>query len=94
MFLTSQTDEFIGGWSLCAESIHQMPVHVGEPVAAALELERRPSVVDAPPMQHRRVQVMNVHRVARNVVAEIVRLAVSQSGLDAAPTSQIVKQRG
>ena len=70
--------------SLCQESVHHLPVHVREPVVAALELERQPSVVDAQAMQHRRVQVMNMHRVARNVVAEVVRLAVSQSGLDAA----------
>src|SRR5207244_10009203 len=41
-------------------------------------------MVDAQAMEDRRVQVMNVHRVAGNVVAEIVRLAVSQSGLDPA----------
>jgi hypothetical protein len=35
-------------------------------------------------MQHRRVQAREHHRVARNVVAEVVRLAVSQPGLDAA----------
>src|SRR5437899_7908 len=69
--------------SLCEESMHDPPVHVGEPVVAALELERQPRVVDAQAMQHRCVQVMNMHRVANNVVAEIVRLAVSQSGLNA-----------
>src|SRR5258705_9619176 len=70
--------------SLSEESIHHLPVHVGEPVVAALELEGQPGVVDAKAMQHCRVQVMNVHRVAGNVVAEIVRLAVCQPGLDAA----------
>src|SRR6185369_12618358 len=61
-----------------------LPVHVREPVVAALELERQPGVVDAEAMQHGRVEVVNVHCVADDVVAEIVRFAVSQSGPDAA----------
>ena len=49
--------EFLSsGWSLCEESIHHPPVHVGEPVVAALELERQPGVVNAEAMQHRRVR--------------------------------------
>ena len=58
-------------------------MHGREPVVAALEFERQPRVVDAQAMQHRRVQVMNMHRVAGNIVAEVVRLAVSP-GPDAA----------
>ena len=59
-------------------------MHVREPVVATLELECQASVVDAETMQQRCVQVMNMHRVPGNVVAEIVGLPVSQSGLDAA----------
>jgi hypothetical protein len=55
-------------------------VHVREPVVAALEFERQPSVVDAEAMQHRRVQVMNMHRVARNVVAEVLNFGRALKG--------------
>lgn len=41
-----------------------MAVHVGEAVAAALEAVGELLVVDAEEMQDRRVQVVDVHRVA------------------------------
>ncbi len=50
---------------------------VGQAVVAALVLERQPRVVDAQAMQDRGVQVVDVDRVAGDVVAEVVGLAVA-----------------
>ncbi len=41
-------------------------------------------MVDAQAVQQGRVQVVDVHRIAGDVVAEVVRLAVSDSSTDAA----------
>ncbi len=59
-------------------------MHVGQPEVAALELERELRVVDAQAVQDRGVQVVDVDRVFRDVVAEVVGLAVGDAGLDAA----------
>ena len=56
---------------------HDPPVHVGQPVVAALELEGQPRVVDAEQVQDRGVQVVDVDRVGGDVVAEVVGLAVA-----------------
>src|SRR5688500_14953648 len=51
-------------------------VDVRQAVVAALELEGETGVVDPQAVQDRRVQVVDVHWVPRDVVAEVVRLAV------------------
>src|SRR5260221_9475986 len=61
-----------------------LAVDVGEPVVAPLELERQPRVVDAQAVEDRGVQIVDVDRVARDIVAEVVGLAVGQATLDAA----------
>ena len=66
------------------DRLHDVAGDVGQAVVAALELERQPRVVDAQAVQHRRVQVVDVDRVAGDVVAEVVGLAVGHARLDAA----------
>jgi N-sulfoglucosamine sulfohydrolase len=51
-------------------------------------------VVDAEQVQQRRVEVVHVHRVRDDVVAEVVGLAVDEPGLHAAAGHPHVKQRG
>ena len=48
---------------------------VGQPEMAALEFECQPLVIDAEAMQHGRLQIMDVHRIADDVVAEIIGFA-------------------
>ena len=49
---------------------------VGQPIAAALVLEDEPLVIDAEQIQQRGLEVVHVHAVANDVVAEVVGLAV------------------
>ena len=69
-------------------------VHIGQAEVAALELVGQPGVVDAQAVQHRGVQVVDVDRVANDVVAVVVGLAVSDARLDPAAGQPDVKQRG
>src|SRR5262249_48096587 len=64
--------------------LHHIPVDIRQPEMPALELERQPRMIDPQTMQNRRVQIMDMDRVLRDVVAEIVRGAVRDSGLDTA----------
>ena len=59
-------------------------MHVGQAVVAALELECELFVVDAELVQDRRVQVVDVDRIADDVVAVVVGLTVRDARLDAA----------
>ena len=49
---------------------------------SALKLERELRVIDTKQMQDRGVQVMNMHRIARDVVTEVVGLTDAYTGLD------------
>ena len=51
----------------------------GQSHVEPLELEAQPAVVDAQAVQDRGVQVVDVHRVVDDVVAEFVGLAVTRS---------------
>ena len=59
-------------------------MHVGQAVVAALEAEGQAFVIEAKAMQQRGVQVMDVDRIAGDVVAEVVGLAESLATADAA----------
>ena len=61
-----------------------MPVDVGQPVVAALEVVGQPFVVDAQEVEDRGLEVVDVDGVLGDVVAEVVGLAVGDAGLDAA----------
>ena len=64
--------------------MHHVARHIGQPVVAALVLERQPGVVDAEAVQHRGMQVVDVHRLVDDVVAVVVGLTSSDPRLDAA----------
>ena len=59
-------------------------MHICKPEASPLVFVRQPFVVDAEQMEQRGLQVVHVHRVLYDVVAEVVGLPVGQSSLDAA----------
>ena len=66
------------------EFFYDMPVHVCEAEVTALELVSELRVVDPEEMQERRLEVVNMHRILHDVVAEVVGFAVHHAGLDAA----------
>ena len=57
---------------------------VREAVVAPLELEGLPFMVDPEQVLHRGVEVVHVHRVLDDIVAELVGLAVDMTTSDAA----------
>ena len=48
-------------------------MHVGQAVLAAFEFERQLFVIDAHTVQDRGVQIVNMDRIVRNIVREVVR---------------------
>ena len=61
--------------SLGQYRLHDISVHVGEPVMAALIFEGQLRVVDAKEVQNRSVQIVDVDGVGRDVVGKIIGLA-------------------
>src|SRR3954469_21335739 len=59
-------------------------MHICQPEMPPLELKRQLRVIDAQTPQYRRMQIMHVNRVPRDVVAEIIRLADRDARLDPA----------
>jgi hypothetical protein len=51
-------------------------MHIGQPVMASLELEGEPQMVDAQAMKDRRVQIVYVYGLLRDVVTELIGGAV------------------
>jgi hypothetical protein len=49
------------------ETFDDVAVDVGQAVVAALKLERQFLVIDSETVQHRRVQVVNMHRVFNDI---------------------------
>jgi hypothetical protein len=45
------------------------PVHIRQPEVPTLALVGQPLVIDAQAMQHRRLQIVHVHRIGHHVVA-------------------------
>src|SRR5262249_7656737 len=66
------------------ELLHALAVYVGQPEVAPLVAVRQPGVVDAELPQHRRLQVVDVDRVADHLVTELVRFAVYRAAPEAA----------
>jgi len=54
--------------------VHHFTVNIGKSKVPALESVGQFGMIDAETMENRCVQVVNVHRIARDVVAEVVRL--------------------
>src|SRR5262245_29026499 len=69
---------------LCEEAWHDFDVHVRQPVVAALESVGKFRVLEAEAVKDRRLEVVDVDFVLRDVVAEFVGLAVGGAGLHAA----------
>src|SRR5438067_204899 len=59
-------------------------MHIGQTIIASLEAERQSFVVDAKAMQNRGIEIVNVNRIANDVVAVVVGFAQDDAGLDAA----------
>lgn len=51
---------------------HHPPGDIGQPEVASLGTIRQLLVVDAQDVQHRRMQVVNLHRRRHRVIAEVV----------------------
>src|SRR5437870_8975373 len=69
---------------LCQQFLHELSVDVGEPEIAALEAISEFGVVKAEEVQQRGVQVVDVDTIFGHVESELVGLAQSGPGLDAA----------
>src|SRR5437773_3105390 len=63
--------------------VDNVAAHVGEADVAALVFKSEPGVVDSEAMQNRRLQVVDVDRILRDVVGVIVGVAMDDSRLDA-----------
>ena len=64
--------------------LHDIPVHVRQAEVAALVFVGQAGVVDSQAAQNRRLQIVDMDGVSRDVVAEVVGFADRQAGLDAA----------
>ena len=73
---------------------HNVSVHVGQAVVAALKLEGQPGVIYSQAMQHSGMQVVDIDSIPHDVVTEVVRFTVVQAALDTPPAIQTEKQRG
>lgn len=62
---------------------NDLAVNVGQAEITSLETVGQTLVVDSQAMQDRCVQVMNVHGLVRDIIAEIVRLSMNHTRLDA-----------
>lgn len=58
-------------------------MNIGQPIVAALKPICQFEVIDAKQVQHRGLQVVHVHRVFSDVVAEIVGRTVRYPGANA-----------
>jgi hypothetical protein len=63
---------------------HQFAADIGETVVAAFEAVGEAFVVDADEMKDGRMEVVDVHRIADDVVAELIRLTEHDARLNAA----------
>ena len=59
-------------------------MHIGQAVMPSLKFECQFGVVDTQAMQNGRVQIVNVYRVAGDVITEIVCFTLSDAGLHSA----------
>jgi hypothetical protein len=66
---------------------HLLRLNARQSLIKSLKLERKPFVIDAHAMQNGRVDIVDMHRIANHVVAEIVSLAKQEATFDS-PSSQ------
>src|SRR5687767_9551173 len=67
------------------DSLHDGADIVGQQEVAAVGAVGQSGVIEAKQLEHRRVQVVDVHLVVHGLLAEIVGGAVDGAALDAAP---------
>ena len=79
--ISYQTD---GAVALRQHRLHHLAEHIRQPVMSALELEGELCVIDAEAVEDGRVQVVHIDGIARDVVAEVIGLAMRDATLDAA----------
>src|SRR5262245_47483506 len=65
--------------------LHQFAFHIRQPKIAALETICELLVIEADAMKDRRMQVMDMNTVLRNVKAQLIRFADRHAAFDAAP---------
>ena len=75
----------VRGHRLSENFAHHLTVHVGQPEVSAGVMERELFVVEAEQVQNRRLQIVDVNGINRDVKAKLVRLAVDNSALYSAP---------
>ena len=73
---------------LSKNRLHHVAGDVGQPEIAAAVAVGEPRVIEAQQVQHRRVQIVHVHRVLHGFEAEFVGGAVRHAALDAAAGQQ------
>jgi hypothetical protein len=62
---------------------HHMPMHIRQPPADAIVVERQPLVIDAEQVQHGRMKIVPWDRTFFRLPADFVRGAVTRSRLEA-----------
>src|SRR4051794_29094681 len=67
------------------DALYDGSMHIGQSEVSALKSIGQPLVIDAEAAEHRSVEVVDVDRVADDVVAVVVGFAVGQARLDPAP---------
>src|SRR5262245_59935308 len=65
------------------DALRDVPSHVGQTEIPALVLVSQLRVTDAEQMQHRRVQIVDMHRILGDVVGKVSGLAEGDSRFDA-----------
>ena len=85
--VTLQSDRRDAGpalWASGEQCPHHFAAHIRQPVVAAFKAVGELRVINAQAVQHRRVEVMHVDRVLRDVLAKVVSRAIDQPRLDPA----------
>src|SRR5262249_15002247 len=62
--------------------LHDISLDIGQTKISTLEFISQPSMINAQTMQDRRIQIVDVNRIARDVIAEIIRLANRDARFD------------
>ena len=68
-------------------ALHDLAVHIGQAVFAALESIGQLRVIDAHEMHDRRLQVVDVNRILHGIITEFIRGAIGGPAFDAATSS-------
>src|SRR5205814_2841237 len=78
------TDDSVSAITSGEKLLHYVPCHVRQPEVAALEAVRQPGVIEPQEMENGGMQIVHVHRIFNDVVAELVGAADGYARLDPA----------